>query len=162
MVDVQVQPDLVSYNALFDNPAICGSDIGSHMFKLCTLQFISALRDCEASKIDPHGVSAGMAQLTLCHWLDTAVAQELEGNSSLSCTIVTEYGKSRKMWDCTDVRQTALDLLMRFELKASLSSRNPGRIQLVLKKKDLSKLRRIKSSVRERRGKSESRSQEKL
>ena len=44
--------------------------------------------------------------MTLCHWLSTAVAQTLEAGGSLSCTIVTGYGKSRKAWDGrTDARQ---------------------------------------------------------
>ena len=30
----------------------------------------------------------------LCYWLSTAVAQTLENNGSLTCTIVTGYGKS--------------------------------------------------------------------
>ena len=156
MLDVHVEPNLVSYNALFDIPAICGSDIGSYMFKLCKLRSISALRECEASKIDLHNLSEGTAQLVLCHWLETAVAQELEGNSSLTCTIITGYGKSRKLWDCTDVRQAALDLLIRLKLKASPSSSNRGIIKLVLKKKDLPKLQTIKSSLRERRSNAQS------
>ena len=110
MLEVQVEPNLVCYNALFDSPAICGSDIGSHMFKLCTLQFISARRECEASKIDLHGLSEGMAQLTLSNWLETAVARELEGTSSLSCTIITRYYHNMENLARCGVAETSVKL----------------------------------------------------
>ena len=144
MSSVQIQPNLVSFNALFDNTIICVSEFASRMFQECDVPAICSLRRCEASEIDLHDLSEGMAELALRHWLSTAIAQTLKVNGRLTCTIVTGYGKSRKAWDCTDVRQRALDVLCNLELHASLFPKNPGRIRLVLNRKDLPKLKTIK------------------
>ena len=137
MPKAQIQPDLVSLNALFDHPAICTSELNRRLFQESNLPTICSLRECEASKIDLHELSEGMAEFALYHWLSTAVAQTLEVNCSWTSTIITGYGKSRKEWQCSDVRQRALDLSRTLELQATLFPKNPGAIRLVLKRKDL-------------------------
>ena len=67
MSSVQLQPDLVSLNALFENQAICASEFARRMLQECDVPAICSLRECEASEIDLHDLSEGMAELALCH-----------------------------------------------------------------------------------------------
>ena len=105
------------------------------MFQESNLPDIRRLRRCKASEIDLHNLSEGMAQLAIYNRLSTAVAWKLDATGSLTCTIVTGYGKSRK--DTTDVRQRAFDLLRKPKLQASLFTINKGLLRLVLSRKDM-------------------------
>ena len=147
MRHVQLQPNRVTLNALFDSPAIHDSLFARRVFQRSDLPEIRSLRECKASEIDLHDLSEGMAQIAIENWLSTAVAPKLEVKGSLTCRIVTGYGKSRKAWDTTDVRQRVLDLLRKLKLQASLFTHNPGAIRLVLSSKDLFKLQMIKEQT---------------
>ena len=47
MSSVQLQPNLISFNALFDNQEICASEFASRIFQECNLPTICSLRECE-------------------------------------------------------------------------------------------------------------------
>ena len=65
MSSVQLQPNLIFFDALFDNPEICASEFASRMFQECNLPTICSLRECEAWEIDLHDLSEGMAEHAL-------------------------------------------------------------------------------------------------
>ncbi|CAK9042224.1 unnamed protein product [Durusdinium trenchii] len=147
MFEANVPPDLVSYNALFDCAEIRDSAIGRALFEKCNLPEILELKGCGASEIDLHDLSEGFARAVLCHWLSTAIATKLEQEKELTCLIVTGYGKSRKEWDTTDMRQASLKLLQDdLGLQAAVLRKNQGAIQVCLGEADLPALRRAGAS----------------
>ncbi|CAK9020233.1 Pentatricopeptide repeat-containing protein, partial [Durusdinium trenchii] len=96
MPEMKVQPNLVTYNALFDCSQFQSSALGRALFLQSKLPEFQELRGCDASKIDLHDLSEGTARLVLCHWLSTAVATKLEQEKEFKCLIVTGCGRSRK------------------------------------------------------------------
>ncbi|CAK9092641.1 unnamed protein product [Durusdinium trenchii] len=62
---------------------------------------------------------------------------------SLSCIIITGYGKSRKDWQRRNVQQAALKFFQDLELNASPLPDNPGRLHVVLTQRDLPVLRGV-------------------
>ncbi|CAK9008610.1 Pentatricopeptide repeat-containing protein [Durusdinium trenchii] len=141
MPEVEVQPDLVTYNALFDCSEFQSSALGRALFLQSKLPEFQELRGCDASKIDLHDLSEGTARLVLCHWLSTAMATKLEQEKEFKCLIVTGRGRSRKEWQSSDVRQASLELLQDLGLQAGLLPKNPGAIRVCLRKADLPALR---------------------
>ena len=116
-------------------------EICTQLFPQCNLPEVRTLRACGSSKIDLHDLSEGTALLALRYWLSNAVARDLESSDPLTCIIITGYGKSRKDWDTTDVRQAALNFFQRLGLKPSPLPENPGRLRLVITKRNLPVLR---------------------
>ena len=136
-----VLPNLVTYNALLQSAAVHSGEIGRQLFLQCNLPEVRTLRACGSSKIDLHDLSEGTALLALRYWLSNAVARDLESSDPLTCIIITGYGKSRKDWDTTDVRQAVLSFFQRLGLKPSPLPENPGRLRLVVTKRNLPVLR---------------------
>ena len=116
-------------------------EICTQLFPQCNLPEVRTLRACGSSKIDLHDLSEATALLALRYWLSNAVARDLESSDPLTCIIITGYGKSRKDWDTTDVRQAALNFFQRLGLKPSPLPENPGRLRFVVTKRNLPVLR---------------------
>ena len=117
MVDLQVERNIVIYNAVFDCPSIQSSGLGVSLFR----GFLPMLRDItvlEELQIDVHSLSEGSTCLTLKWWLATTVKNSLVRKKSLTCRIVTGWGKTRKAWDTSDVQATALEMLQNLGLQA--------------------------------------------
>ena len=117
MVDLQVERNIVIYNALFDCPSIQSSGLCASLFQ----EFLPLLRDItvlEELQLDVHSLSEGSTCLTLKWWLATTVKNSLVKKKSLTCRIVTGWGKTRKAWDISDLRDAALAMLKNLGLQA--------------------------------------------
>ena len=117
MLNSQVEGNIVIYNALFDCPSIRSSGLGSSLFQ----GFLPLFRDItvlEELELDLHILSQGSTCLTLKWWLATTVKNMLVRKRSLTCRIVTGWGKTRKAWDTSDLRATALEVLHNLGLQA--------------------------------------------
>eukprot|EP00434_Breviolum_minutum_P009870 symbB.v1.2.008696.t1/scaffold543.1/size336731/9 len=142
MIDLQVERDIVTYSALLDCPSIQSSGVCASLFR----EFLPLLRDItvlEELEVDVHSLSEGSTCLTLKWWLATTVKNILVRKKSLTCRIVTGWGKTRKAWDISDLRAAALAMLKNLGLQAQIDPRNPGRLLLFLKEHDLGKLQRL-------------------
>ena len=112
-----VEPDMVSYNALLDCVEIYSSNrLGGEIFQNGLLPMLQATSVFQYLQVDLHGLSEGSARLALQWWLSKTVARRLEVLDRLDCIVVTGYGKSRKAWQTTDIKAAALDLLSRLGL----------------------------------------------
>ena len=125
MFAAKVQPDMVTYSVLLDCRHIASekSRLGGDIYQKGLLPILKRSSAFKGLKVDLHYHSEGAARLTLLWWLSTTVARRLEENDRLECTVVTGQGKSRQVWDTTDVQAAALDLLKSLKLDAWVSPR---------------------------------------
>eukprot|EP00434_Breviolum_minutum_P044477 symbB.v1.2.039729.t2/scaffold6752.1/size15748/1 len=142
MVDSQVEGNIVTYNALFDCPSIRSSRLGTSLFQ-GLLPFLRDITVLEEPELDLHILSQGSTCLTLKWWLATTVQNMLLGKRSLTCRIVTGWGKTREAWGTSDLRATALEMLNNLGLQAKIDPKNPGCLLLFLRKLDLGTLQRL-------------------
>ncbi|CAJ1360492.1 unnamed protein product [Effrenium voratum] len=140
MPQAKVQPTLVSYNAVLDaifdkphGPECFDSGLSAHVFP--------KLMNATPRIIDLHELSEGAAQLAVRWWLATLVApsigKRLRASEAYKCIIITGYGRSRKGWGTSDVQAAVLNMLRTLKLSAGVLESNAGRLQLVLRKRNM-------------------------
>lgn len=72
---------------------------------------------CDLLRLELHYHSEGAARLSLQWWLSTTLLQRLASSSEVTCKVVTGHGKSRQVWDRSDIQAAALETLRSLELK---------------------------------------------
>ena len=155
MPRTKVQPTVVSYNDVLD--AISAKSHGPHVF-VCGLSanVFPTVMKATPHTIDLHELSEGAAQLAVRWWLATLVAPSigkgLRASEAFKCIIITGYGRSRKEWSTSDVRAAVLNMLRALKLSAGVLESNAGRLQLVLRKRDMPLLQQCFKQEARRRG----------
>ena len=152
MPGAAVVPDEISYACLID----C---LHGYNYSASLAAFSQALRaDCfeklrgmSPDIIDLHDLSEAASQLAVQWWLSTIVAPELgrrqRTHDTFKPLVVTGYGKSRQVWDTSDVQESIIQMLRGLSISVRVLEHNIGRLQLDLGPRDLPVL---KSCVEER------------
>ena len=140
MPQATVLPDVISYNAVLD--ATFEKSHGPQCFdRGLSENVFCKLMNATPHTVDLHDLSEGAAQLAVRWWLATlvvpSIGKGLCASKPFKCIIITGYGRSRKGWDTTDVQTAVLNMLRTMKLSAGVLETNAGRLQLVLRKRDM-------------------------